>query len=147
MSFNKVETKAIQSEGMVSAKPKCPHPCKFKTARSLLERLAGYDEREQILLVELDKLDSAPSVEKIPEIDIDSALTTLKNIILNTRNAKKLRILLQSFIQKIDVNPTDVVIHYHPERVIHDSTGVHSTKGWHAHGDSNPGCRRERAVS
>ena len=116
-------------------------------SRSLLERLAGYDEREQILLIELDKLDSAPSVEKIPEIDIDSALTTLKNIILNTRNAKKLRILLQSFIQKIDVNPTDVVIHYHPERVIHDSTGVHSTKGWHAHGDSNPGCRRERAVS
>ena len=116
-------------------------------SRSLLERVAGYDEREQTLLIELDKLAGAPDVDAIPEIDVDSALRTLKTILLNTANEKKLRILLQSFIRKIDINPTEVVIHYNPERIINDSIGVHSTESWHAHGESNPGYRRERAMS
>ena len=116
-------------------------------SRSLLERVAGYDEREQTLLIELDKLAGAPDVDAIPEIDVDSALRTLKTILLNTANEKKLRILLQSFIRKIDINPTEVVIHYNPERIINDSIGVHSTESWHAQGESNPRYRRERAMS
>lgn len=104
-------------------------------SRSLLERVAGYDEREQTLLIELDKLAGAPDVDAIPEIDVDSTLRTLKTILLNTANEKKLRILLQSFIRKIDINPTEVVIHYNPERIINDSIGVHSTESWHAHGE------------
>ena len=79
-------------------------------------------------------------------VNCQQALATLKKIILTTKDAKKLRMLLQSFIDKIVINDEEIVIHYLPERIIQNHT-VHRMEDWHAHGDSNPGCRRERAVS
>ena len=55
--------------------------------------------------------------------------------------------MLQSFVENIVVNDTNIEINYLPERIVSEKEMVHSSKGWHAHGDSNPGCRRERAVS
>lgn len=111
----------------------------------LLERINNYVDRENALKAELVKIEDEPLVAKPTQEEILGAVDLLKEIILNTKDVKKLRIMLQSFVQSIDFNADSLVINYIPEKVAPKT--VHSLENWHAHGDSNPGCRRERAVS
>lgn len=79
-------------------------------------------------------------------IEIDSAVKALRDIITNINNIRKIRILLQSFIESIEVFDDEKVINYIPERIV-NIKGVHCKNEWHAYRDSNPGCYRERVVS
>ena len=99
------------------------------------------------MLIELEKAAADPEYPALPEEALKNAVGQLKAIILQTTDVKKLRIMLQSFVENIVVNDTNIEINYLPERIVSEKEMVHSSKGWHAHGDSNPGCRRERAVS
>ena len=79
-------------------------------------------------------------------IEIDSAVKALRDIITNLKNVRKIRILLQSFIESIEVFDDEIVINYLPKRIV-NAKAVHSKNEWHAYRDSNPGCYRERVVS
>ena len=114
---------------------------------SIVQRINQYDSREKGLLIELEKAAAEPEYPALPEEALKNAVGQLKAIILKTTDVKKLRIMLQSFVENIVVNDTNIEINYLPERIVSEKEMVHSSKGWHAHGDSNPGCRRERAVS
>ena len=114
---------------------------------SIVQRVSDYDEREKSLLIEQEKVSIEPEYSEPDAVEIESAIEILKNLILKSKNPRKIRTLLQSFIESIDVFDTEIVVNYLPERIVSEKMVVHSKNGWHAHGDSNPGCRRERAVS
>ena len=114
---------------------------------SIVQRINQYDSREKCLLIELEKAAADPEYPALPEEALKNAVGQLKAIILKTTDVKKLRIMLQSFVENIVVNDTNIEINYLPERIVSEKEMVHSSQRWHAHGDSNPGCRRERAVS
>lgn len=113
---------------------------------SLVKRISNYDAKESALLKEIEKISVEPMYVEPSKIEIDSAVKALREIIINVKNVNKIRILLQSFIESIDVLDNEIIINYVPERIVNAQT-VHSANGWHAYRDSNPGCRRERAVS
>lgn len=59
--------------------------------------MAAYDEREYPLLAEFDKLANHLEVEDMPEIDVNSILCTLKNIILILPMKKALRFIAELY--------------------------------------------------
>ena len=113
---------------------------------SIMKRISNYDERERALLIEQEKISAEPVFVEPSGIEIDSAVKALRDIITNIKNVRKIRILLQSFIESIEVFDDEIVINYLPERIV-NAKAVHSKNEWHAYRDSNPGCYRERVVS
>ena len=94
--------------------------------KSIVQRIADYDNREIVLLVEQEKISAMPVYSEPDQVELQSAVEMLKKIILNNKNAKKMRILLQSFVESIDVLDDEIIVNYIPERIVSEKKSVHS---------------------
>ena len=94
--------------------------------KSIVQRIGDYDTRERTLLIEQEKISAMPIYSEPDQIELQSAVEMLKKIILSNKNAKKMRILLQSFIESIDVMDDEIVVNYIPDRIVSEKKSVRS---------------------
>lgn len=92
--------------------------------KSLLHRVRDHDERELVLLEEEAKILAQPIYSEPNEVELQAAVEMLRKITLNNKNVKKMRILLQSFIESIDVLDDEIIVNYIPDRIVSEKKSV-----------------------
>ena len=84
----------------------------------MLLRAKSYTDREKLLTNELESINNEPEYEPISDTDLKDAVNVLKGVIMKSKSPEKIRAMLQHFIERIDVNDDEIMIHYRPELII-----------------------------
>lgn len=84
----------------------------------MLLRAKSYTDREKLLTNELESINNEPEYEPISDTDLKDAVNVLKGVIMKSKSIEKIRAMLQHFIERIDVNDDEIMIHYRPELII-----------------------------
>ena len=109
----------------------------------MLARAKTYTDRENLLIEELDSISSEPEYEPISDVDLKTAVDVLRRVIMKSKSPEKIRAMLQHFIERIDLNDDEIMIHYRPELIIkekcHEPDVVHSIDSWLPDLGSNQG--------
>ena len=96
--------------------------------KSIVKRINDYDVREQVLLAEQEKISIQPIYLEPNQEELASSVEVLRKITLRNKNVKKMRVLLQSFIESIEVLDDAIVVNYIPDRIVSEKKNILSFK-------------------